>query len=414
MAIDIQKLFADIIPDTAKQDAEQGANLASAYKGTSPLGSIGATDALLAPARNRRMRGAASAIAQPLFGVSFDTPAEKLQKTLAGIDMSTQEGEDAAVQALADAGFGPQSLQLRVANQEQRRAQQAQEADTLRSEAANRAVDADLERTDVMRDQNATANERLAHDVLVHEFNEKDQGRYRTIQERMNELEELRLELMSNDQTNQDKKYMLEAYEAEQAQNALGAVAIGLASQWESYKPPSGFRGSTYESWKNFMGSQDEISMLRRNTTRLINTLGLAGLPKGSASDRDVELVMSGFPDSTWDAEQLASWHRGAAKVAFMEADRLERKTQWLSDHNGSIAGFSADYRRVGQEAGYIEGLEDKYNVDFLAEGEEYVSDEPVKTLDDLIADDEAALAAKQSNPNNRARQNQRRSAQFR
>lgn len=405
MAIDIQKLFEDIIPDAAKQDRNDGVDRVNA------VSQLGGTAALLSPGRERRMRQAATGIAQPLFGVSFETPEEKLKKTLQGVDVRTPEGEDAAFKAIS-AIDGNKAIQFRIAMQEQKRAQQTADADTLRASAQNRGVDADLERTDVMRDQNATANERLALDAQEFEFNVKDQNRYRTIQEEMNRIDLLKAELANKDFTNQDKRYMMEAYDAAQEQLATGAVSIGLASQWESYKPASGFRGSAYEGWKNFMGTQDEVSTLRRNTTRMVNGLALAGLPKGSASDKDVELVKAGFPDATWNDEQLASYMRGAAKVAFIEAERLERKLNWLNEHNGSVAGFAEEWRRVGQEDGFIEGLETKYNVNFLEEGEEVPTSG--KTLDELIAEEEQALAAKQANPNSTARQNQRRSTQFR
>lgn len=124
MPLDIQKMFSDFIPDTAKQDQERGDVFADG------VGQLGSAAARLGPARSRQLsRGVGGA-----FGLDMRTPAEKLKESLGGIDVNTPEGQDEAVQLISKVN-GPAGIQTRVAFQEQARAQQAADAQTTNAGA---------------------------------------------------------------------------------------------------------------------------------------------------------------------------------------------------------------------------------------------------------------------------------------
>jgi hypothetical protein len=65
----------------------------------------------------------------------------------------------------------------------------------------------------------------------------------------------------------------------------------------------------------------------------------IASLPKGPATDKDIELARLGEPPANADAEYLASYARGIAKIAKHEAEYYKDKNAWYSLHN-TPSGF--------------------------------------------------------------------------
>ena len=47
------------------------------------------------------------------------------------------------------------------------------------------------------------------------------------------------------------------------------------------------------------MGNENKVSELRQQYRAIRNTAALGGLPPGAASDKDIEMAMSGFPTDT-------------------------------------------------------------------------------------------------------------------
>lgn len=114
-------------------------------------------------------------------------------------------------------------------------------------------------------------------------------------------------------------------------------LAIGL----EQYDPVGGVAGSLTEYIKEVSGEQDAISALRTEASRLTTGAAVANLPKGPASDKDIALVLRGVPPANANAQYLAQYARGIAKMQQAEAEYKREQLNWLSK-NRSYQGFNA------------------------------------------------------------------------
>lgn len=162
MAINITDLFASVVPDLAQQDTQQGQVLAQNL--TTP----GAGFALGMPAINRQMRRGVG----NLFGVDTRSPAEKLQESLGSVDTTSPAGRQQAIKMLQDQGFGTQALQLKMAFQEQDRAQAESESVIKRREAQSLYE----------RQQTALQTAELSENVRQSDLNQEERLRVRKSQ----------------------------------------------------------------------------------------------------------------------------------------------------------------------------------------------------------------------------------------
>lgn len=102
---------------------------------------------------------------------------------------------------------------------------------------------------------------------------------------------------------------------------------------------PSGAAATVSEFFKSYTGSQDEATELRRKLNRVRLSEGLKYLPPGPATDRDVEEAYKGVPKETASPEQVQMFLRGAAKMAAIDADFEEFKSNYISQFN-SVQGL--------------------------------------------------------------------------
>ena len=95
---------------------------------------------------------------------------------------------------------------------------------------------------------------------------------------------------------------------------------------------------SRFSEWaaKN-TGREDYITSLRQEFTRLRNSAAVQSLPPGPATDRDIALVLEGFPASTADTRIMASFLRGMAKLQDITSATENARVDWLSQNRGSL-----------------------------------------------------------------------------
>lgn len=93
---------------------------------------------------------------------------------------------------------------------------------------------------------------------------------------------------------------------------------------------------------KSILGSEDEVTLLRKSADRLRVSRAVANLPVGPASDKDVALVLGGELSSTADPKTVAQYVRGVAKLAKAERDFYSTQNAWLDTYKGDIGGFSS------------------------------------------------------------------------
>lgn len=91
------------------------------------------------------------------------------------------------------------------------------------------------------------------------------------------------------------------------------------------------------EWFKRATGNEDYVTQLRQEFTRLRNSAAVQSLPPGPATDRDIALVLEGFPAPTADAGTMASFLRGMAKLQDITAATENARVDWLANNRGSL-----------------------------------------------------------------------------
>jgi hypothetical protein len=108
--------------------------------------------------------------------------------------------------------------------------------------------------------------------------------------------------------------------------------ATSLANKFDKFQDlDSGLEGNIVEGLKSIFGTQDYQSELKQQARALRNSAAIANLPRGPASDKDVQLVLEGEADPNGDADYFARYARGIAKLAQAEAYYLSTTSTWLS-----------------------------------------------------------------------------------
>ena len=98
----------------------------------------------------------------------------------------------------------------------------------------------------------------------------------------------------------------------------------------------AGVPGKAAEAYKNTIGRQDTITQLRQEYDRVLNMGVIDMLPKGSASNYDVQIVRSGFPKSTDNPERIVQFLKSFANIKKAESKLNYMKSDWVSA-NGSL-----------------------------------------------------------------------------
>lgn len=108
-----------------------------------------------------------------------------------------------------------------------------------------------------------------------------------------------------------------------------------FAEELEKKKFSGGvFGGKWSEAAKDFFGTQDAVTDLRKRYTMIRSTGAIKLLPQGSASNQDVLFAMQGFPTDNAPSEQIASFVRGMAKIEENNAKYQEFKANYITENN--------------------------------------------------------------------------------
>ena len=103
-----------------------------------------------------------------------------------------------------------------------------------------------------------------------------------------------------------------------------------LASNIEQRIRTSGVQARGNELINQVLGTQDEVSLIRREYLRLRNSEIVRGLPPGAASDRDIQIFTQGFLDENASPSALAAGLRGMAKIARLDAETKAMEGEWI------------------------------------------------------------------------------------
>lgn len=131
--------------------------------------------------------------------------------------------------------------------------------------------------------------------------------------------------------TDDAKKIVNDSTVAATTADQASGQMLDLATRMENEAMGSGLTAKGGELYKQYMGSQDAVTSLRQEYTRLRNTQAIKMLPPGPATDRDIDLAMKGFPDETADPKTMASFLRGMAKLNQYSAVNESAKAEWVN-----------------------------------------------------------------------------------
>lgn len=163
-------------------------------------------------------------------------------------------------------------------------------------------------------------------------------------------------------------KSVLDTQTSAMESRKLAGQAQTLASKISKMDAMEGVFGKGSELWKNIWGSEDEVSALRKNYTRLVNEFVIKSLPPGIASDRDVALIREGYLEPTANKEQVAGFLESLSRVQQDAALYDDFKAAFLERSGGiQVADRPFDYKGVKIEEGeslddaYTKWIDDKY-----------------------------------------------------
>lgn len=129
-----------------------------------------------------------------------------------------------------------------------------------------------------------------------------------------------------------------------------------LAQDVERTDIGGGLGSTVSETFKNLLGSQDEVSDIRRRFRAIRASQSVNNLPPGPASDKDIALALSGFPAENAPASQVISFLRGQAKLARIDEAFHEFKADYIGKNNKAVGLIPAWKRQLNNDE-FIKGI---------------------------------------------------------
>lgn len=119
-----------------------------------------------------------------------------------------------------------------------------------------------------------------------------------------------------------------------------------------------GLQSSASETFKGILGSTDAVSSLRREFNAIRTSQATSNLPPGPASDKDIQLALSGFPAENANAATIISFLKGQEKLAKINAKFTEFKADYYAK-NKSPSGMLTAWKNYSKDAELI-GVEER------------------------------------------------------
>ena len=135
-----------------------------------------------------------------------------------------------------------------------------------------------------------------------------------------------------------------EAIDAGQRSRSLSVLADDISKM----DVGGGLASTVSESMKAVLGSQDEVSNLRRRFRAVRASQATQNLPPGPASDKDIALALSGFPKENASGAEIVSFLRGAAKLENVNAAFQTFKADLISQQ-GNTKGMLKTWKSKKQ-----------------------------------------------------------------
>ena len=129
-----------------------------------------------------------------------------------------------------------------------------------------------------------------------------------------------------------------------------------LADDFNRLNVGGGLSSTISESLKAILGSQDEVTAARKRFNAIRSSQATSNLPPGPASDKDIELALSGFPKENANASQVLGFLRGQAKLARIDEKFHEFKAEYISN-SGKAGGLISAWKSKLSEGGFLDDI---------------------------------------------------------
>ena len=137
--------------------------------------------------------------------------------------------------------------------------------------------------------------------------------------------------------------------------------SLSTAQQMEGLTDQSGGWLKGADEWKKkFYGTRDEESALRTQYNRIKNSSVMLSLPPGVASDKDIEIAMSGFPPANATPGEIAEFLRGVAKMSFIENQYRQGLLAHIDKYQ-TQSGYSSVWAKKKKSPEFKEAFEAKF-----------------------------------------------------
>tara|TARA_R110000803_G_scaffold7218_2_gene23341 strand:- start:706 stop:1818 length:1113 start_codon:yes stop_codon:yes gene_type:complete len=121
-----------------------------------------------------------------------------------------------------------------------------------------------------------------------------------------------------------------------------------LASDIQAINIGGGLQSTLSETFKTILGSTEEVTALRQRFNAIRTSQATSNLPPGPASDKDIQMALSGFPKENANAETITSFLLGQKKLAKVNEKFAEFKADFFST-NKSPSGLIPAWKNFAQ-----------------------------------------------------------------
>ena len=353
MAIDIPSLFRDVI-ETPEQRQRRKLSEAVALA-PQARGGIASLLNPLAQAASINLQQGSEGLGRSvggMLGLDMRDSSQKLSDALMAGDPNTPEGLRDLSKQLQNI-FPAQSLGLLQAATEQE--QIAEDRETARKEL-ERQINLD-ERRETRADQNLGLQRQrldaeLARLDLATENAERqaqmDTTRMRVLEQQV-ENERLRIENNRDNLSVATTKRQEELLDEYNTARRLVSNADRTADTFANLKGGggrSGFVARGKEGLNRLLGSNDPLILNRTQLNEIRVAYSIDSLPPGVASDKDIQLVLSGTIDEYANPALIERYLRGVAKIQAITAEEKRQGIDYIGQ-NGNRTGYIDEWNKM-------------------------------------------------------------------
>ncbi len=304
-------------------------------------------------------------------------------KQLAQVDLTTAEGLAQAAQIYQQSGDMMKAMELLQKSKEMKQAEQAKNNAML--DAANEGIQENLvktqenakkvktaayarksgatpEQAQAIRDGLLDPDAYMAHSMKEKELFELSKGE--ALVDKEGNVLHLNPDLTASNRNKDPGEITANIniwrdsnLQAEQAARESSKID-GLIGSMQNVDVGAGYAQSAEDWALTALGQRDDPQFLRTQAMNIINNQAIASLPPGPASDKDIEIMRSGFPDpKTASKEELIEYLESASKLSkrISQYERMKGQHAIEGNHENFQANWEAFMAKENHDAAVAE-----------------------------------------------------------